>query len=504
MLKFLNKDMDKNIISSNVVYEKQPNLPVKVIQFGEGNFLRGFMDWMVHELNKKSLFNGKVIVVQPRSQDKIPVINSQDGLYTVVLKGFEQGKIVNKCEIVSSISRGINIQQNWLELLQVATSKEIRFIFSNTTEAGLTYLHEEYDPATAPISFPGKLTALLYHRFSMLREVPQSGLVIIPCELVEENGKVLKDIVLQHANDWSLPKEFVQWVEKENYFCSTLVDRIVTGYPKDDIEEYEEKLGYKDQLLTVGEPYHFLAIDAPSEIAKEIPFEKAGLNVKWGDITPYREIKVRLLNGPHTMTAAVGYLAGINTVLEIMEDELFATFIKRAMLNEIYPTVKINDSEKKQFAEAVIERFMNPYNKHYLTDIGLSSISKFKVRVLPCLVDYVKQYGKLPKMMTFSLAGLIAFNRAFKVEGSNFFGNREGIEYFICDNQDVLAAFSKVWSRYDGTELGQRKLVNEVLGNVDIWGQDLNKIEDLTETVSSHLGDILKIGMKSSLKKLVD
>ncbi|OIJ14690.1 altronate oxidoreductase [Anaerobacillus alkalilacustris] len=503
MQQILNRDLDKAKLSSSVIYEGQTNLPEKVIQFGEGNFLRGFIDWMINELNKQGLFNGRVVVVQPRSQDKIPIINEQDGLYTVVLKGIVKGERVEKSEIVSSISRGINIVENWDEILKVATSRDIRYVFSNTTEAGLTYLQEEYDPDSTPKSFPGKLTSLLYHRFIFMKGCPESGLVIIPCELVEENGNVLKQLVIKLANEWKLPKDFMSWVEFHNHFCNTLVDRIVTGYPKDDIEGIESMLGYKDRLLTVGEPYHLFAIDADESIAQEIPFEKAGLNVKWGDITPYREIKVRLLNGPHTMIAAVCYLSGVNTVQEAMEDKILGEFIKYGMYREIYPTINISEVEKKDFTDSVIERFLNPYNKHYLTDIALSSVSKFKSRLLPCLEEYVAQNNTLPGVITFSLAALLAYNRPIRIEGNSLVGMRGQEEYYIRDNQEVLNLVNKVWSKYDGSRSGIDQLVSEIIADSAIWGRNLTEIKQLPEAVAYYLNDIVENGMKMSVEKLI-
>lgn len=502
-MQILNNKLNKETLPATVTYETQENLPEKVIQFGEGNFMRGFVDWMINELNKQGLFNGKVVVVQPRGQDKIPLINNQDGLYTVVLRGVENGEKVEKKEIISAVSRGMKVSEDWLELKNIVTSEEIKFIFSNTTEAGLTYVKEGYDPNLPAESFPGKLTALLYHRFAFFKGSPQSGLVIIPCELVEENGTLLKKIVLKIANDWKLPTAFVDWLENHNEFCNTLVDRIVTGYPKDEITDFENKLGYKDELLTVGEPYHLFAIEATPEVAKEIPFDQAGLNVKWGDITPFRNLKVRLLNAPHTMMSSVCYLAGVNTVQEVMEDETLREFIESAMLNEIYPTVDIDETEKKQFLKAVIERFLNPYNKHYLKDIALSSVYKFKSRLVPSLLDYVEQKGTLPPAITFALAGLLAFNRPVRIEANELVGQRGEIEYAIRDNPKAMQILLSAWTKFDGTTEGIAELVNEVLSNEEIWGQNLHVVPNLTTTVATQLDDILKNGMRASVEKLV-
>lgn len=501
-MQILNNKLNKKTLPITVTYETQENLPEKVIQFGEGNFMRGFVDWMINELNKQGLFNGKVVVVQPRGQDKIPLINNQDGLYTLVLRGVEKGEKVEKKEIISAVSRGVKVIDEWDQLQKLVTSKDIRFVFSNTTEAGITYLQEPFIPNSAPKSYPAKLTALLYHRFTFFKGTAESGLVIIPCELVEENGNLLKKLVLKIANDWELPQEFNEWIRQYNHFCNTLVDRIVTGYPKDEIEIFD-KLGYKDQLLTVGEPYHLFAIDAPPEVAKEIPFEKAGLNVKWDDITPFRNLKVRLLNGPHTMMSSVCYLAGVDTVQEVMEDETLRTFIANGMLNEIYPTVDIEEAEKKHFVEAVTERFLNPYNKHFIKDIALSSVYKFKSRLIPSLLDYVEQKNTLPPSITFALAGLLAFNRPIKVEGGELVGQRGEAEYAIRDNPSVMKTCLSAWTNFDDTAEGVTALVTEVLSNTKIWGQDLHAVPNLTPTVATHLNDILENGMRACVEKFV-
>ncbi|MFN7249328.1 MAG: tagaturonate reductase [Anaerobacillus sp.] len=499
----LNNRLDKQSLAGNVTYETQQGLPEKVIQFGEGNFLRAFVNWMIHEMNKQGLFNGKVVVVQPIEQGLIPMINEQDGLYTVVLRGIENGQTVEKNEIVSCISRGINPYTDWNDLLALAASKDIKVVISNTTEAGIAHLEERYIEGKTPTSFPAKLTALLYHRFTHFEGSPAAGLVIIPCELIEENGKKLKEIVLRLAHEWQMPADFLNWVDEHNQFCCTLVDRIVTGYPRDAVEEFRQLLGYEDNLITVGEPFHLWAIDAPKEVATAIPFDKAGLNVKWGDITPFRNVKVRLLNGPHTMMSAVCFLAGADTVQQVMEDETLSAFIQRGMLHEIYPTVDIADEEKKHFVESVTERFLNPYNKHYLKDIALSSVYKFKSRLIPSLLNYKEQKGSLPTMITFALAGLLAFNRPVREEGNDLIGIRGEVEYAIRDNQEAIKALKDAWQKYDGSTQSVTTVVSEVLGNTEVWGQNLIEVEQLTETVATFLIDILENGMKTSVEKVV-
>ncbi|KYG27007.1 tagaturonate reductase [Alkalihalobacillus trypoxylicola] len=482
-------------------YQSLDHLPEKVLQFGEGNFLRGFTDWMLQRLVEADLFQGRVVAIQPTPHGKVvPKLNNQDGLYTLILKGIENNEIVDKTEIMSIISRGINPYADWKEVLEVAASESVEFVFSNTTEAGLTYLKENYNENESPLSFPGKLVACLYHRYQTFKGDPEKGWVIFPCELVEGNGKLLKEIVIQLAEEWEFGTDFIEWLNHSNQFCDTLVDRIVTGYPKDEIEEYQSKLGYSDQLLTVGEPYHLFAIDADEKIAQSIPFDRAGLNVKWGDITPFRELKVRLLNGPHTLMFAVSYLTGVNTVLEAMEHPLLRKFVEVGMLQEIYPFVKMEENEKKEFSEAVIERFLNPFNKHQLADIGLNAAYKFKTRLLPTLLEFESSHAKLPNAIVFSLAALLAYYKPKQKEGEFFIGENQGRTYQIRDNPEILSHIEHGWQKVERGELELRSFIQQIFADSRIWGQDLNEIKDLTEQVNTYLSEITHRGVEKSLE----
>ncbi|NEU32261.1 tagaturonate reductase [bacterium LRH843] len=503
-MKSLTKDLAKTEMSTRITYVDH-ELPEKIIQFGEGNFLRGFVDWMVHEMNKQGIFNGKIVAIQPTPHGKVvPKLNAQDGLYTLALRGIEDGEIIESNEIISSISRGINPYTDWQDVLKVAESNDIQFVFSNTTEAGLTYVKEEYSEKTSPLSFPGKVTAFLYHRFKTMNGSKNSGLVIIPCELVEDNGQLLQEIVLKVARDWNLSAEFINWVEEHNTFCNTLVDRIVTGYPTEKIEEYNDLLGYIDELLTTGEPYHLFAIDADQAVAEQLPFHKAGLNVKWGDVTPYRELKVRLLNGPHTMMFAACFLAGSDTVLEAMKDPDLLNFIKKGLYHEILLTVSSDESEKNTFVDSVIERFLNPYNRHLLTDIGMNTVFKFKTRLIPSLLDYIKVEKRIPQTIAFSLAALIVYYRPVRMDGAFLVGKRGNDEYTIRDNKEVLHLFMDVWKTYDEDGKDTENLIFNVLKQTDLWGLDLNTIDHLHEAVVGYTRMIEKVGMKESIQMLVN
>ncbi|MCG1021874.1 tagaturonate reductase [Sutcliffiella horikoshii] len=491
-------------LNSIVTDERKGHLPEKIIQFGEGNFLRGFIDWMVHEMNKQGVFNGKVVAIQPTPHGKVvPKLNAQDGLYTLTLRGVVNGEKVDKHEIISSISRGINPYSDWQKVLKVAESKEIEFVFSNTTEAGLTYLEESYDGETSPLSFPGKLAAFLKHRYEVMGEVEGSGLTIIPCELVESNGDVLKSLVLRYAAEWGFSKKCVEWIEGQNRFCNTLVDRIVTGYPRDNADEFREKLGYEDVLMTVGEPYHLFAIEAGENIAARLPFTQAGLNVKWGDVTPHRNMKVRLLNGPHTMMFAVCYLAGTDTVLEAMTDTDLREFVEKGLYQEILPFVQMEEGEKREFADSVVERFLNPFTKHYLHDIGMNAVYKFKSRLIPSLLDFVKDRNELPAAITYSLAALIFYYKPFRVEGDFLIGKRGETEYVIRDNQAVLSLFKTKWDQLLEEEVELKEFISSILKNSNLWGMDLRKLPRLEDEVSFHLGQMLTVGMKQSNKQLL-
>ncbi|MGJ9384654.1 tagaturonate reductase [Salipaludibacillus sp. CF4.18] len=500
----LNAAMSRKEISEDVIDERIANLPEKAIQFGGGNFLRGYLDWMIHQLNKQGLFNGSVAIIQPNSVGgTMEKLKEQDALYTVILKGRKDGEIVNQSEIISSVSRILNAKNEWNNILEIAASSELSFIFSNTTEAGITYSEEAYPSLNeVPESFPGKLTVFLYERYQKIQDRKTSGLTIIPCELIEENGTRLKEIVLRKASDWNLSDDFKSWVEQNNQFCDTLVDRIVTGYPKDSIKEYENSLGYSDLALTVGEPYHMLAIDGNNTVKEALPLHQAGINVNWGDITPYRELKVRLLNGPHTMMFSVGYLYGIDTVLGVMEDNHLSEFVQSGF-DEILPTVDMPKEEKTKFVEEVKERFLNPFNKHYLTDIGLNAFYKFNSRLIPTLKKYTEQYDELPKTIVFSLAALIAYYRPEKQEEDSFYGQRNEQLYPLNEKEEVLLSLENWWIKVKNEEITLLELINNVLRYELIWGEDLTKIEGLTQLTEDYLKQIQNKGMSSSVKELL-
>jgi tagaturonate reductase len=468
--------------------------PEKVLQFGEGNFLRAFIDWQIDKMNKEADFNGSVVVVQPIEFGLVDKLNEQDGLYTLYLQGIKDGKAVKEHEVINSISRGLNPYTQYDEYLKIAESKDLRFVISNTTEAGIAFDENDKLEDTPQKTFPGKLAALLYHRFKAFNGEKEKGLIIIPCELIDRNGEKLKAAILKYAELWNLQKDFINWINDANTFCCTLVDRIVPGYPRDNIKEITEELGYEDNLVDVGEQFHLWVIEGPQWIQNEFPTEKAGLNVKFvDDMTPYRTRKVRILNGAHTSLVPVAYLYGLDTVAQSVEDEVVGKFLRGVMYDEIIPTLNLPEDELKYFAGAVLERFLNPFVKHYLMSIALNSMSKFETRDLPSLLEYINRKNELPKKLVFSLAALIEFYK----------GKRGEEDIKLADDEDILDLYKNAWGNYDGTEEGLKSIVTTVLGYEKNWKMNLNEIQGLTDAVTKYLISIEKLGIKEALKEVM-
>ncbi|MCJ8167019.1 tagaturonate reductase [Pontibacter sp. E15-1] len=449
--------------------------PVKVLQFGEGNFLRGYVDWMIDVLNEKTAFNGAVAVVQPRDRSRrtIEALRQQDGLFHVLLNGIRQGEPTQEKRLISCIASAQNPYDGYAAYLALGENPDLEFIFSNTTEAGIAFDAGDTSIDSIPASFPGKLTALLYHRFRHFGGDPAKGLTIIPTELIENNGTALRQIVLQYAKNWQLPQGFADWVQAHLAFCNTLVDRIVPGFPKDTIDAVQQELGYADNLVVTAEPYHLLVIEAPDAVRQAFPAQEAGLQVKFvDDLTPYRTSKVRILNGAHTTLVPVAYLHGLRTVQEAVEDEQTGRFIREAIYSEIVPTLDMPDDELKQFADDVIERFRNPFIRHELLSISLNSISKYKVRVLPSVLAYAARKGRLPEHLLQALAALILFYK----------GTWRGKRIPLNDAPEVLAFFEQAWQQGDA-----EAVVTATLANTALWDTDLTQVAGMAEAVTAHL-----------------
>lgn len=417
-----------------------------IIQFGEGGFLRSFVDMFVQQMNDKGLYDGKVVVVQPIEKGLISVLNEQKGTYHQFLRGIEEGRVVETCTEVKSISRGVNPYTDYDEYLRLAHNPDMRLIISNTTEAGIEFLGTEKLQDRPQKSFPAKLTALLYERF----QAGLPGFIILCCELIDHNADYLKQYVLQYADLWELPEKFSQWIEEENHFSNTLVDRICTGYPKDEVEELTKRLGKEDKMMNTAEIFHLWVIEGNFE--QEFPLQKAGIHVVWtDDVTPYKKRKVRILNGGHTAMVLGARLYGLSTVKECVEGDLVGAFLKKAMFEEIIPTLG-NKKEDIAFGKAVWERFANPFVKHQLLSIALNSVSKFRARVLPTILEYYEQNQILPACLTFSLAALICFYRS---EESN-------------DLPEIM-------------EFMKEATVKEILEKESYWGQNLLFMKDEVE-----------------------
>ncbi|MBS5981271.1 MAG: tagaturonate reductase [Clostridium butyricum] len=476
------------------LYKNHKSYPVKVIQFGEGNFLRAFVDWQIDKMNKEADFNGSVAVVQPLEGGLIHMLNEQDCLYTLYLQGIQNGKATKTHTVIDCIDRAVDPYKDYNKYLELAEIPSVRFIISNTTEAGIVFENDDKLEGGCQKGYPSKLTALLYHRFKTFNGALDKGLNIIPCELIDRNGEKLKEIVLKYAEIWNLGDEFITWINTANTFFCSLVDRIVPGYPRDTIEEVRTELGYDDNLVDVGEVFHLWVIEGPQCLKEELPIEKAGLNVKIvDDMTPYRTRKVRILNGPHTAMVPVAYLYGLDTVGETVDHEIMGQYVRELIFDEIVPTLDLPHDELVQFGNDIIERFQNPYVKHYLMSIALNSMSKYKTRDLPSLTEYLKRKGELPRKLVFSLAALIEFYK----------GKRGNEDIKLADDEHILELYKNLWSECDGSETGLKTLVTKVLAYDRNWGMDLNEIEGLTQAVTDNLILIEKVGMKEAVKSVL-
>ncbi|SMF08617.1 tagaturonate reductase [Alteromonadaceae bacterium Bs31] len=467
-----------------------PAYKERVLQFGEGNFLRAFVNWMIHKMNKEAQFDAGVVVVQPIDKGLINMLNDQDGLYTIYLNGIKNGEAVSENEVVDCIQRGIDPYVDFDAVKAVAASEDLRFVISNTTEAGISYHEGDKLSDAPPASFPAKMTALLHHRFEAFSGAADKGLIIIPCELIDRNGDNLRRIILQYAEEWGLSAEFKAWVEEHNIFCNTLVDRIVPGYPRDKAEQLTKELGYNDNLIVEGEQFHLWVIEGPASVKDEIPSEQCGLDVVFTDnMEPYRTRKVRILNGAHTTMVPVSYLYGIEYVRESVEDEVVGAYVKSAIFDEICPTLDLPDEELKRFANDVLDRFRNPYLKHALMSISLNSVSKFKTRVLPSVTEYIARKGALPQKLCYSLAALISFYK----------GEVNGKEIALNDDQAVLDFAKETWAAYDGSAESAKAVASKFLSNEEFWGQDLTAIDGMAELVGNNVAAILEKGIAATI-----
>lgn len=433
-----------------------------VLQFGTGNFLRGFADYFINELNEQGLYGGKIVVVSPTNSKSVDKINAQNGKYNLILRGIENGNEISSINEINSISRAINSYEDFDGFLSLAQNPDLRFIISNTTEAGISFDDTCKITDKPASSFPAKLTQFLYERYKN----NLNGFVNLACELIDNNGKELEKCVIKYAEKWELGKDFITWIKSENTFCNTLVDRIVTGYPKDEAELIFDEIGYRDNLLDTAEPYHLWVIEGDFE--DELPLQKAGFNVIWTDnVKPYKKMKVRILNGSHTSLVFPSLLCNVETVGESLKDEQLNAFLNTCLFDYILPMLDDTD-EIKSFANAVLERFSNPYIRHLWKSISLNSVSKFTARVLPTVNDYIDKKNLMPKPLVFSLACLIEYYKVNEVTDSEY-----AVDYI--KNNDIKS----------------------ILANTDLWGQELSGMLDI---VNESLKKIHRDGIREAIR----
>ena len=474
------------------------NAPEKVLQFGEGNFLRAFVDYWFDLANEKADWNGKCVLVQPIAPGLAKMINEQEGLYTLYLRGSENGKKVDDKRVISSVSRCLNPyeEEGFKQMMDVAASDDLEIIVSNTTEAGIVY-----DPAckledVPASSFPGKLTQVLYHRY----KAGKKGIIMLACELIDNNGKELQKCCNNYAKDWDLEPAFIDWMNNANTFCSTLVDRIVPGRIRDpqELAALEEANGYTDKALDVGEVFGVWVIEGPDGLEDKLPFKKAGVNVMVvPDVTPYKKRKVRILNGAHTGFVLGAYLAGFDIVRDCMHNDTIRGFMNKMLHEEVIPTLPLDKKDLEEFASAVQDRFNNPFINHELMSISLNSTSKWKARNMPSFLAYIEEQKQLPKCLTMSLAAYIAFYSSDIQErtADGLICKRPaGNTYKI---QDDAWALDFYYAHKDDTAA---QLVHAVLTNTQMWDQDLTKIEGLEAAVLADLEMIRTQGAEAAYK----
>lgn len=426
-----------------------------VIQFGEGVFLRGFAEDFLHKMNEQGTYDGKAVIVQPRNSNKVEALNKQNCEYTLILRGVHKGKEVNDFIEVKSVSRAVDPYKDFSSFLSLAHNKDFRIIVSNTTEAGIVF-DESCSFSDRPCSsFPGKLTQLLYERYVS----GLGGFIILPCELIDNNGEELKKCVLAYCKLWELSNDFALWIENENHFCNTLVDRIVSGFSAPDEKELFKKTGKRDLFLNTAEPFHLWVIEGNFE--NEFPLKKSLINAVWtDDVSVYKKRKVRLLNGAHTSIVCLGLLMGLETVKDCTDNSLMNDFLNKCLMEEILPSLGESE-EEKAFAQSVTERFSNPFIRHLLSAISMNSISKWGVRVLPSIIEYKDKFGELPCCLVLSLSALIYYYKNFK------------------PNDDITAI--------DKIKNGS---LEEILKDTSLWGADISfmlaKVTEYYNKIENH------------------
>lgn len=474
--------------------------PIRVMQYGEGNFLRAFVDDMIDIADEKGVFDGSVAIVKPIEAGNLERFRRQNNLYTVSLRGFQNGAVKEENRIVTCVRKALDCCSEYEDYMALASLPTLRFIVSNTTEAGICYEESDRFDLRPPHSYPGKLTQFLHARWKAFGGDRSKGVIILPVELIEDNGKHLRECVFRQIENWGLEPDFREWVAAGCIFSSTLVDRIVTGYPREEAPAAWEKLGYRDELLDTGEPFALWVIESEIDFSSEFPLDRAGLPVIFTkDQRPYRERKVRILNGAHTSTVLAAYLAGKNIVLDCMNDPVISKFMHDAVYREIVPTVPLPRAEAEAFAASVAERFRNPFVKHQLLSISLNSVSKWKARILPSFRDNYAQNGKPPRLLTFSFAALAAFYTSARLENGVLIGTRGDETYPIRDDAGVLRFFAD-----ESTRKSAREYIADLAAKEDFWGEDLTRYADFVSMASDDLTLMREKGMTAALKSAAE
>jgi len=458
-------------------------LPEKVLQFGTGVLLRGLTDYFIDKANKQGIFNGRIVVVKSTDSGDTEAFSKQDNLYTICMKGIVDGKKVEENIINASISRVLSAKKNWGAILNCATNPEIQLVISNTTEVGIVLVKESIHDSP-PLSFPAKLLSVLYERYNFFKGDPEKGMVIIPTELLPNNGEKLLNILVELASFNQLEEPFVKWMKEHNSFCNSLVDRIVPGKLSPTHQsETENILGYHDELMFMSEVYRLWAIDPDTERVKDVlSFSKVdpGLIIA-PDIHLYRELKLRLLNGSHTLSCGLAHLAGFTFVKEAMQDKFFSSYVKTLMMEEITPAItgkEITTQVAIDFANKVLDRYRNPFLEHKWLSITLQYSSKIKMRDVPILLNYFERFGKPPSLISLGFAAHILFMRAEKKDDGNYYGNANGKNYLIEDAN--VAWYAEKWKSAE-------TIVKTVLSNADLWGRDLSNLTGFEEAVATNL-----------------
>ena len=469
------------------------DLPERAVQFGTGAFLRAFVDDFLQRANEQGLFDGRIVAVGSTGSTRDHVLRSQDGLYTLAVQGIEDGHPVEQFRVITSVSRAISALHDWDAVLELARSPTLSFVFSNTTEVGIAVHPDDRMHDTPPRSFPAKLTRFLFERARAFEYDASRGLVVVPCELIEHNGARLRELTLALAERWALGVQFIHWLDASVTFCNTLVDRIVPGAPHgEDVHRLAELLGYDDPLLTTCEPYRLFAIEGSSELRERLPWTRADSCILVvPDISPYRERKVRLLNGAHTVLVAAALEAGCETVREAVTHPLLARFVRRAMFDEIAPS--LDAAGATEFAEAVLERFRNPFIRHSLVDITLQGTTKMRVRVVPSILAYAARTQHAPRSLAFGFAAFLSFMQG----GFRTARLEQGLPMPADDLSHHLAG---LWADMpNGSVSAIERLVLAACGSHTLWGTDLTLVPEFVSVVTEYLLRIREAGVEAAL-----